>query len=161
MPLISLALTAIVRLARKNPDEKAGPVKCAGCHDLMKQKAIEKVAEVPRLERKQPDAVLVKTSVTEVDSKTHKMPPVAYNHKAHEGYNDTCRVCHHASMDACSKCHTISGSKDGKFVNLERSMHTAKSQKACIGCHEEKQDAKKCAGCHDMMEKGKMKGNCL
>lgn len=122
-------------LAKKNPDEKAGPVKCAGCHDLIKQKAIEKVAEVPRLERKQPDTVLVKTSVTEVDSKTYKMPPVAYDHKAHEGYNDTCRVCHHASMDACSKCHTLSGNKDGQFVNLEKSMHLASSNKACIGCH--------------------------
>lgn len=144
-------------LAKKNPDEKAGPVKCAGCHDLIKQKAIEKVAEVPRLERKQPDTVLVKTSVTEVDSKTYKMPPVAYDHKAHEGYNDTCRVCHHASMDACSKCHTLSGGKDGQFVNLEKSMHLASSNKACIGCHIKKQETQKCAGCHTFISKTKMK----
>lgn len=37
----------------------AGPVNCNGCHDLAAQKKIEKLQDVPRLKRNQPDVVMI------------------------------------------------------------------------------------------------------
>ncbi|MBF0529926.1 MAG: cytochrome C [Deltaproteobacteria bacterium] len=141
--------------------KKAGPLKCAGCHDPLKQKAMEKVDPVPRIKRNQPDLLLVKTTNPEPGIKTVvlekplKMNPVPFDHKAHEEYNDTCRVCHHASLDSCAKCHTLGGAKDGKFVQLERSMHVLGEKSSCQGCHETKQGQKQCAGCHYKLNKTK------
>ncbi|MEJ2041248.1 MAG: cytochrome c3 family protein [Desulfosarcinaceae bacterium] len=39
----------------------AGPLECSGCHDPRRQAMIVKLADVPRLERNQPDTVLVRT----------------------------------------------------------------------------------------------------
>jgi hypothetical protein len=97
-------------------DKIAGPVKCSGCHDPKKRQMIEKVTDVPRVKREQPDFVLIQTDKPETDKRelALKMNPVPFDHKAHEGHNDTCRVCHHASLDSCSKkCHTLAGSKEG------------------------------------------------
>jgi hypothetical protein len=77
------------------------------------------------------------------------MPPVPFNHAGHEKYTDSCRVCHHASMDACSKCHTLGGAKEGGFVTFEQAMHRPTSQQSCTGCHAAKQAAANCAGCHN------------
>ncbi len=56
------------------------------------------------------------------------MEPVAFDHKAHEKYNNDCRVCHHKGMEACEKCHTLGGSKDGGMVTLEQAMHSLSSR---------------------------------
>jgi hypothetical protein len=139
----------------------AGPVKCSGCHDLNKQKMIKKVKDVPRIRRKQPDAVLIRANgqQTEKQRLATRMNPVPLDHKAHEKYNDTCRVCHHASLDSCSKkCHTLAGTKEGKDVRLERAMHQIGTKKSCLGCHELDQRKKRCAGCHAFMEKGRKQG---
>ena len=133
--------------------KKAGPVKCEGCHDLQHQEMTEKVIPVPRMERKQPDAVLIKTGNQE-DLLT-KMDAVPFDHKAHETYNNTCRVCHHESMDQCGKCHTLKGTKEGNHINTERAMHHPGDKQSCTGCHVMKQDDKKCAGCHVFMEKAR------
>ncbi|GBC62326.1 hypothetical protein DENIS_3295 [Desulfonema ishimotonii] len=138
-------------------NEMAGPVKCAGCHADESQKKFRKVADVPRMERKQPDAVRVSTGEkVEKDADrpgAARMEAVLYDHKAHEANNDTCRVCHHASMDKCSKCHTVDGTKDGNFVKLEQAFHRIGNDNSCLGCHELNQRDPKCSGCHIFMEK--------
>lgn len=83
------------------------------------------------------------------------MNPVPFNHKAHEGYNDTCRSCHHASMEACSQCHSPMGKKEGGFVNLQLAAHQQGAQSSCVGCHNKKTRVKTCTGCHGAMGKGK------
>lgn len=136
--------------------QKAGPIQCRGCHSPEAQAKIETVKDIPRMERKQPDMVLVKTGEPatrdDEDLGAVRMNAVPYNHKAHEAYNDTCRVCHHASMETCSRCHTIGGSKLGDEVKLEQAYHMISSRKSCLGCHEEnKQQGPKCSGCHYFM----------
>ncbi len=155
-------------LANKGWKEN-GPYVCSGCHGAAGQVQIarknQEVAarfrdqEVPRLKRGQPDAALISFDVKAEEGKGLKpltMNPVAFDHQAHEKYNDTCRACHHASLEACGQCHTLSGTKEGKFVTLEQSMHLKSSQLSCLGCHAAKQADAKCAGCHNhMVETGK------
>lgn len=143
------------KLAQK---EKNGPVKCSGCHDAEKQELFERIENIPRLEREQPDYVLLKAVPTPTEE-AEKAPeftgmnPVPFDHKAHEAYNDRCISCHHASLDSCSKtCHTAVGAKEGDFVRLERAMHQGNSEKSCMGCHEENKQEFECAACHRMMK---------
>ncbi len=142
------------RLVKK---ETAGPIYCGGCHDPASQKKFQKIENVPRMERKQPDMVLVKVGEVKPDEAGKpgdvRMNAVSYDHKSHETYSDTCRVCHHASMETCSKCHTMAGSKDGGYVNLAQAYHLINSEKSCMGCHEIKKSDPKCSGCHVFMEK--------
>ncbi|MEW6265630.1 MAG: sulfate respiration complex hexadecaheme cytochrome HmcA [Thermodesulfobacteriota bacterium] len=132
--------------------KKAGPVKCAGCHDLARQQAWEKPAAVPRMKRNQPNLVLINTykpgQGPSSSGQVLKMEPVAFDHQAHEGYNNTCRVCHHAALDSCAACHTLAGSKDGRYLQLERAMHRLDSRQSCQGCHLANQASRNCAGCH-------------
>ncbi|QTA83636.1 High-molecular-weight cytochrome c [Desulfonema limicola] len=144
----------------------AGPVKCSGCHDAEMQAKFKKAETIERMERKQPDVVLVSTGDKLPDDGrlgNVRMNAVAYNHKSHEESNDTCRVCHHASLDKCSKCHTLSGSKDGDYVKLEKAFHQIGTDKSCLGCHELNQQDPKCSGCHVFMEKGRKQADesCL
>lgn len=128
----------------------AGPVQCGGCHELKQQQKIEVVANPPRMEMKQPDTVFVKTGL-KPDDATVRMSPVPFNHQGHEALNDNCRACHHASLTACSECHTIQGKKEGEGVKLAQAMHQKNAMASCIGCHSEKQAAESCAGCHHFM----------
>ena len=139
----------------KAKNKIAGPVQCNGCHDFNKQQLIKKVENIPRIKRNQPDVVLIRAAGKGTSGKTSggQMNPVPMDHKAHEKYNDTCRVCHHESMDSCSECHTLAGTKEGKDVKLERAMHQIGTTRSCIGCHELRHDQKRCAGCHAFMEK--------
>jgi hypothetical protein len=134
-------------------NQDAGPATCSGCHDAGVQKKIAKVKEIPRMERGQPNAAMiqaVKSDGQKVDPFT-RLNVVPFNHLGHENYADNCRVCHHASMDACGKCHTLQGSKEAKFVNLQTAMHRVSAQASCIGCHDGFQSDKRCAGCHASM----------
>lgn len=134
--------------------EKTGPIKCAGCHDAKMQQDIKKVKVVPRIDRKQPDIVLIRSSneKPDKDDRPYGMSPVPFDHKAHERYNDTCRVCHHASLDSCSKkCHIPAGSKEGNYVTLESAMHQKGSKTSCLGCHETHKNLPNCAACHSLM----------
>ncbi len=148
------------------------PLTCRGCHGAAAQAELAKknqevVAglkgkEIPRLQRGQPDATLVMyDSKTAMGShgKTVSMPPVPFNHVAHEKSSDSCRVCHHASMDACSTCHTLGGAKEGGFVTFEQAMHRRTSQQSCTGCHAAKQAAANCAGCHNGMNQAQRPDN--
>ena len=144
-----------VKMTAKKKD--AGPVQCAGCHDAAVQAQYKVAGDIPRMKRNQPDAVLIKKG------KTGKMDRVAFAHKAHEGYADNCRVCHHKEMTACNDCHTVAGQKKGGFVTLETAMHQFDSDTSCFGCHTSQKQAKNCAGCHSQMETRKRKDSatCL
>lgn len=135
----------------------AGPIHCKGCHSREAQNRIEKIAEIPRMERNQPDTVLIRASAdadsTEIPAE--RVAPVAFNHKAHENYNDTCRSCHHASLGACTGCHTPVGKKDGQNIRLSQAMHKRNADPSCIGCHAVKQRSPKCAGCHSSIKRDK------
>jgi len=152
-------------LAKRGAKENL-PIDCAGCHgakaqalDAKKnQEWVDKLPnkQVPRLKRGQPDAVLITHDPQWGEDRAGKpyvMDPVAFDHQAHEKYNDTCRVCHHSSMDACEKCHTLMGAKDGKFIPFEKAMHSPSSLASCLGCHNREQAAEKCAGCHNHLSK--------
>ena len=132
--------------------EKGGPVNCTGCHDQSRQQKIEVVRDVPRLERNQPDTVLLAgwmTASASGDAELNKhINPVAFNHRVHEAKADDCRSCHHASLERCGECHTEKGSEKGGYVRLEQAMHDTKSEKSCTGCHRQAQRASNCAGCH-------------
>lgn len=136
-------------LKNKANNVVAGPVICRGCHDLEQQKKIKKIAKVPRMKMKQPDVVLIKTG--DIKGLKTQMYRVPFGHKAHERYNDTCRVCHHADLKSCDGCHTLSGSKEGKYVNLKNAMHQSGTQQSCMGCHEANQRSRDCAGCHSFL----------
>ena len=138
--------------ARAAQNKSAGPQECAGCHDPRQQVLIEKLAEVPRMERNQPDAVLVRAVSPEQaanpDLADKTIAGVPFDHKAHEAYNDSCRVCHHESLQSCSSCHTIQGHQDGKMVKLAQAMHQKGAEMSCVGCHDRQKKEAQCAGCH-------------
>ncbi len=136
-------------------EKVAGPVRCSGCHHPEMQEKIEKVDPVPRMERNQPDALIVKISEGgEAGApENNRMAAVPFDHKAHEIYNDTCRVCHHEEMKTCSSCHSLLDTKTEGSVNLAQAMHQLRTDTSCIGCHAEQQEAKECAGCHGFMAK--------
>jgi hypothetical protein len=134
----------------------SGPVTCSGCHDLAAQQKIKKISPVPRMERKQPDTVLIKADQKGMEAGTEKlnrMNFVPFDHQVHEENNDSCRVCHHENLKPCNECHTLTGIKEGKEVNLENAMHQVDTGKSCLGCHSIKQEEKNCAGCHVFMSK--------
>jgi len=141
-------------------NETAGPFNCEGCHEPSQQKLIEKVKDVPRMQRKQPDFVFVKTSTSDKEkvNALTRMNLVPFNHKAHEQYNDSCRVCHHAALTDCQQCHSLQGTKDGGGVTLQQAMHRVNVDQSCIGCHESKQSEQSCAGCHISFEKKQPQG---
>lgn len=144
---------------------KSGPTKCESCHAA--SIAPEKADNVKRLDRGQPDMLLV----TPVAAKGEKLPntsmaPVAFNHKAHEAVTENCSTCHHTRISNCGTCHTQAGSADAKFVNIYQANHSqgfasASSLKGegevmiwgggqtCTGCHiQTAMTNKDCAGCH-------------
>jgi hypothetical protein len=139
-------------LSRQPEARAAGPVDCAGCHDSGRQQAIEVVEDPPRLERNQPDFVLL--SAAEADLSASKLNTVPFSHSAHEGFNENCRVCHHETLASCKDCHTLAGSEKSGGVTLQLAMHEPDSDHSCIGCHEGQKNQAACAGCHGLMEKG-------
>jgi hypothetical protein len=133
-------------------DEKAGPIKCSGCHAEQQLQLIKRIEDVPRMKRNQPDAVLIQAIKTDVEipktAPTILMNPVPFDHKSHEKYSNTCRVCHHADLNTCSSCHTVGGKKEGNYVRSEQAMHQLDSERSCLGCHGSRQSKPSCAGCH-------------
>lgn len=139
-----------------------GPETCAGCHG---PGAPAPSAEGPRLMRGQPDAtVLLPTQtpgLTSPDAPAASMPPVLFDHKAHEAVTDSCRTCHHVRIENCSVCHTVPGSKDGNFVSLSSAMHNPDSERSCVGCHRERVETRReCAGCHGGFSPAANKETC-
>ena len=151
------------QISAKN--ETAGPFACEGCHEPSQQKLIERVKDVPRIKRNQPDFVFVKTSASDKEQANAltRMKRVPFNHQAHEKYNDSCRVCHHEALTDCQQCHSLQGNKDGGGVTLEQAMHRLNVDQSCTGCHESKQTRQSCVGCHTSFEKKRQQGttSCL
>jgi hypothetical protein len=138
--------------------KEAGPVECGGCHDPEVRAMIEKVSPLPRMKREQPDVVFVKNVAPDKAAPDNppdlRMAPVPFDHKAHETYNDTCRGCHHADLNACSSCHTATGEEKGGFVSLNNAMHRLNTDTSCVGCHTARQSEPMCAACHGPMKEG-------
>ena len=137
--------------------EKTGPVTCGDCHSdkglVLRKMSEEKElramgGKLPRLPRKQPDAVLMTVKVDKAPETTTGMAPVAFDHKFHESQADTCRACHHKSVQACSSCHTPLGVEKGGFVTIDQAMHDVKTDRSCVSCHAAQQEKPECAGCH-------------
>lgn len=137
----------------KATKQNSGPIDCGGCHDPEQQALIAKVQDLPRYDRGQPDAALIMAvSPGGPGGGKNLMQPVAFNHKVHESANDTCRVCHHAEMTACVKCHTLTGASDkGGNINLMLSMHKEEAERSCVGCHKTLAEETACIGCHSAM----------
>ncbi len=131
----------------------AGPVECAGCHDKAEQAKIEKQKEIPRLKRNQPDQVLLTRASPDPGAKAQGfMPAVAFDHRAHEAAQLSCKACHHQTLKKCSECHDVKGSEEkGGGVSLARAMHERQNAQSCIGCHETFTKGSDCAGCHAQM----------
>jgi hypothetical protein len=133
-------------------DQKAGPIKCSGCHAEQQLQLIKKIKDVPRMKRNQPDVVLIQAVQIDGNKKgapsTILMNAVPFDHKSHEKYNNTCRVCHHADLNTCSSCHSVAGKKEGNYVRSEQAMHQLDSDRSCLGCHGSRQSKPSCAGCH-------------
>jgi len=145
-----------------------GPYTCAGCHSAPgqlltaknNQAFLEKLPQrqVPRLLRGQPDSLLL--AWLEKNATPGRMNPVPFNHKAHEDYTESCRVCHHSGISSCSSCHTRLGAPEGKGVTYEQAMHSPASTASCIGCHAARTRQPECAGCHATMAKKDAPDGC-
>lgn len=143
-------------LTEKKTD--TGPITCSGCHLAENQAKVKIVENIPRLDRNQPDAVLLTGWATlgndaqanEAIIGSH-MNPVPFDHVAHEKGNQSCKSCHHESLKKCNDCHTAKGEEKGGFIKLAGAMHAVDKSQSCIGCHNEQKKAKNCAGCHAQM----------
>ncbi|WFS61892.1 cytochrome c3 family protein [Pseudodesulfovibrio thermohalotolerans] len=131
--------------------ERSGPVQCAGCHGAgeIATRNVELAKDLkamggtlPRLPRKQPDAVLMapgakdKEAEAKAGDKPSGMAPVAFDHKLHEAKSDSCMTCH----------------KDGVNAKLNASfeaLHNVNDPATCVGCHVQEQKKPECAGCHE------------
>jgi hypothetical protein len=140
-------------------EQVAPPLTCAGCHDAVEQQKIKKRTDIPRMNRNQPDIVLLKSvskSSGADPNNNNRMGLVPFDHKAHEAANHNCRVCHHKSMQTCSECHLAGGAPAGssgaKAPSLENAMHKADSTRSCQGCHNAGKKENDCAGCHAFMK---------
>ncbi|MCP3943929.1 MAG: cytochrome c3 family protein [Desulfobacteraceae bacterium] len=145
---------------------EAGPVDCKGCHTIAGQEKIKVIKDVPRLQRNQPDTVLL-TGWTELGTDkaanekiiAQQMDAVAFDHKFHESRTQNCQACHHKALEKCSSCHTDKGDKKGGYVKLDQAMHAVGKSQSCLGCHNELKKASECAGCHFQMPDQAFKDN--
>lgn len=140
----------------KAEKKDSGPDTCAGCHSAAAQAEYKVLDEVPRLMRGQKDVVLLASAKDAADKAGKTLDDflvAPFNHQAHEGYNDTCRSCHHESMESCAKeCHTLQGGEKGDWVQLSEAMHRPTSMHSCVGCHRQAQADPTCAGCHEIID---------
>ncbi len=131
-----------------------GRVQCMGCHSAAQQETIKFVENPPRLERGQPDFILLAANANERDQS--KLRTVPFSHVGHEQFTNTCRVCHHESLRACSECHLLEGNMQADGVTLQQAMHDLRSDHSCVGCHNQQKDAGECQSCHGLMEQGRL-----
>jgi len=132
-------------LLEKEKGNEAGPLKCVECH-TGKYKTIADLKDIPRPNRDQPQKTFIS-----IENAT--MKEVFFDHTYHEKNHKSCRECHHYALRSCSDCHTIEGTKEGKFINLSQAMHSAFSKESCVGCHSSIANKNKdCAGCHFLIK---------
>jgi hypothetical protein len=139
-------------------EKKVGPLECSKCH-TGKYRTIAELEKVPRPDRGQKETALI-------NIENAKMKSVALDHKSHEKNNKTCRGCHHETLNTCKECHTLTGSSEGKWINIANAYHDVLSDQSCSGCHNMKKSEKDCSGCHhllpimDIQTKGPKKETC-
>ncbi|WP_394705727.1 sulfate respiration complex hexadecaheme cytochrome HmcA [Pseudodesulfovibrio indicus] len=133
--------------------ERTGPVQCAGCHG--DKETAERNAElakdlkamggiVPRLPRKQPDAVLMAPKAKpEAADQVAGMAGVAFDHKSHEAKTDSCLACHTSGVNA-------------KMDTSFQALHDVADPASCVGCHAVEQKKPECAGCHALRPAAKV-----
>lgn len=137
---------------------KAGPMECAKCH-TGKYKTAAQLQNILRPDRDQPKKSLIALE-------GGMMKGVSFDHESHEKISKTCRACHHETLYACKKCHTLAGAADGKGITTVNAYHDIFSLAACAGCHATEKEQKNCAGCHhhlldtDVLAKGPKKDFC-
>ncbi|MBP1709668.1 MAG: cytochrome c class [Deltaproteobacteria bacterium] len=121
-------------------DSGAGPYSCGGCHSEIKR-SLKELAETPRPNIGQPEKTLINLEGAE-------MTGVTFNHKNHEGYTTSCKVCHHKTMKNCNTCHTLKENQEGGNISLAFAYHNNPSERSCLGCHESRKLDSQCIGCH-------------
>jgi len=137
---------------------KAGPFVCSKCH-TGKFRTVAELAKIPRPDRDQPEKPFI-------NIKNGRMKGILFNHKFHETNAKTCRACHHETLNACKNCHALTGSPEGKGINIAGAYHDVFSEIGCAGCHKIRKSEKNCAGCHhhllemDLQAKGPKKTIC-
>jgi hypothetical protein len=134
-------------------ESEAGPSSCGGCHSGIKQ-SLEELAAVPRPNIGQPAQALIMLNGA-------KMDRVPFNHKGHEVYVTSCRVCHHKTMKNCSACHTFKEIPEGGNISLALAYHKTPSERSCVGCHESKKIDSHCSGCHQARKNGLTETSCF
>jgi len=140
-------------LQRAREDVKGGPFLCTGCHDADKQKVYDKIIDVPRLRRGQPD-------VSWISTRGAKARMVSFNHVFHERMTSACSDCHHQTLRACSECHELGRIGTDGAVSLEEAYHDATSDHSCVGCHAKETSRKACSGCHFFMPRPPVEASC-
>jgi hypothetical protein len=141
-------------LRRIRLELESGPTLCVGCHELEQRDAIERLEEVPRLVRGQPDTVWI-------HSADAKSATVAFDHLGHEPVADSCSTCHHQTLKPCDQCHSLQGSPEGSGVTMAQAYHLSTSEHSCVGCHAEQTAGKECAGCHHSMSQLPAESTCM
>jgi hypothetical protein len=128
-------------LQRSQAGQKGGPIHCVGCHDAQVLRTYQPLDPVPRLVRGQPDRGWIGAE----DTRAGMVP---FDHLGHEPQASFCSGCHHPNLDACVKCHTLTGAPEGDLITLEESYHRESSGYSCVGCHLARATATECVGCH-------------
>jgi predicted CXXCH cytochrome family protein len=131
-----------------------GRLQCMGCHSAAQQLTMKTVDDPPRLQRGQPDFILLAANPKERHQS--KLRTVPFSHVGHEGFTDNCRVCHHESLRACSDCHLLEGNMYAGGVTLQQAMHDLVSEHSCVGCHNQQKEVGECLSCHGLMEQGRL-----
>lgn len=129
--------------------EEVAAVQCAGCHDATVLAGIEKLKDIPRLDRNQPDTTFVK-SLQELTGQL--MAAVVFDHRSHETHVGQCSTCHHQTLQSCESCHSLAGREEGDWITLSQAMHDVNSDRSCVGCHAEELKRSECAGCHSLIK---------
>jgi len=140
-------------IERQGKVGRTGPWLCTGCHSAEGQAKIEKLQEVPRLERGQPDAMWIAAQGATTNV-------AGFNHRIHESQTDSCSGCHHKSLGKCSECHTLRPDPKGGGMTLEQVHHMPDSDRSCVGCHRERSVQDQCAGCHHMLPQPPSQASC-
>jgi hypothetical protein len=140
-------------IERQGKVGRTGPWLCGGCHSAEGQAKIEKLDEVPRLERGQPDSMWIAAAGATTSV-------VGFNHLLHEAQADSCSACHHKSLGKCSGCHTLRTDPKGGGMTLEQVHHMPDSDRSCVGCHRERSILGQCAGCHHMLPQPPSQASC-